>query len=59
MNDGWAVALAVAVVAGAWAVLAVPRWLGVVVILIALVARRPALLCVGAALLAGALSVAA
>ncbi len=59
MNDGWAVALAVAVVAGAWAVLAAPAWLGVVVIVIAFVARRPALLCLGAALLAGALSAAA
>ena len=59
MNDGWAVAMAVATAVGAWARLPVPRWLGAVVVVVALVARRPALLCVGAALLAAALSVAA
>src|SRR5204862_4284507 len=59
MNDAWAVAMAVATALGAWAVLPVPRWLGAVVVVAALAARRPALLCAGAALLAGALSVAA
>jgi hypothetical protein len=59
MNDGWAVAMAVATAVGAWATLPVPRWLGALVVVVALVARRPALLCVGAALLATALSVAA
>ncbi len=59
MNDAWAVALAVATAAGAWATLPVPRWLGAVVAAAALLVRRPALLCLGAALLASALSVAA
>jgi competence protein ComEC len=59
MNDGWAVAMAVVTALGAWAGLPVPRWLGAVVVVAALLARRPALLCVGAALLASALSVAA
>src|SRR4051794_1090124 len=54
MNDAWAVAMAVATALGAWAVLPVPRWLGAVVVVAALAARRPALLCAGAALLAGA-----
>ena len=59
MHDGWAVALAVATAVGAWSALPVPRWLGAVAIVAALAARRPALLCLGAALLATALSVAA
>jgi competence protein ComEC len=59
MNDGWALALAVATAVGAWSALPVPRWLGVLVVVVALMARRPLLLCVGAALLAAALSVAA
>src|SRR3954452_2449638 len=59
VHDGWAVALAAATALGGWLALPVPRWLGAVAIVAALAARRPALLCLGAALLAGALSVAA
>jgi competence protein ComEC len=59
MNDGWAVALAAATTLGAWAVVPVPRWLGLVVVAAAVLVRRPMLLCLGAALLASALSVAA
>ena len=59
MSDAWAVLLAVAVSVGAWLGLAVPVWFGALVVLVALVVRRPVLLCVGGALLAGGLSAAA
>ena len=55
MSDGWTVLLALATAGGAWASLACPRWLGLAVVAAALAARRPALLCVGAAVLASAL----
>ncbi|MGH9155754.1 MAG: ComEC/Rec2 family competence protein [Acidimicrobiales bacterium] len=55
MNDRWAVGLALAVAAGAWASWSLPRWLGVTVVAVALAARRPALLCLGAAVVASAL----
>ncbi|MEO6121406.1 MAG: ComEC/Rec2 family competence protein [Acidimicrobiales bacterium] len=55
MSDRWAAALALAVAAGAWASRSVPLWLGLVLAAGALAARRPALLCVGAAVAASAL----
>ncbi|HVL92328.1 MAG TPA: ComEC/Rec2 family competence protein [Acidimicrobiales bacterium] len=55
MSDRWAAALAAAVAAGAWASLGVPLWAGAVLVAAALAARRPALLCLGGALLASAL----
>jgi competence protein ComEC len=59
VSDTWTILLAAAVSVGAWLVLPVPVWFGALVVLVALVVRRPALLCVGGALLAGGLSVAA
>lgn len=58
MNDGWAVLLAAATAAGALTPGSVPVSLGVALGLVALAARRPALLCVGAALAASALAAA-
>ncbi|MFP5376616.1 MAG: ComEC/Rec2 family competence protein [Acidimicrobiia bacterium] len=55
MSDRWAVALAAATALGAWLSWPLPRWAGAVVAVAALAARRPALLCVGAALFASAL----
>ena len=52
MRDRWAVALALATAAGALASRPAPLWWGVTIGAAALVARRPALLCVGAALVA-------
>lgn len=55
MSDAWAVALTVSTALGAWASRGVPLWLGLLVVATALAARRPAVLCVGAVLLASAL----
>src|SRR5687767_942064 len=55
MRDRWAVALALATAAGALASRPLPLWLGVTIGAIALLARRPAVLCVGVALLASTL----
>lgn len=55
MTDRWAVALAAATAGGAWASRAVPLWLALALAAAGLAVRRPALLCVGAALLASAL----
>jgi competence protein ComEC len=57
LTDRAAVALAAATAAGAWTHAAVPRWPGALLVAIALAARRPWLLVVGAALLASALGV--
>jgi competence protein ComEC len=59
MNDLWAIALAAAATLGAWLGRDVPWWLGAGAAVIGLVIRRPALLCVGVALLASALAVGA
>jgi competence protein ComEC len=56
MNDLWTIGLAAAATLGAWAGREVPWWVGAVVGAIGLVGRRPALLCVGAALLASGLA---
>src|SRR5215510_12880876 len=56
MNDLWTIGLAVATTLGAWASRAVPWWAGAAVAATGLVIRRPALLCVGAALLASGLA---
>jgi len=55
MRDRWAVALAVAAAGGAWAARAVPLWLALALVAAGFAARRPALLCLGAAVLASAL----
>ncbi len=55
MNDLWTIGLAAATTLGAWASRAVPWWAGAAVAAFGLVVRRPALLCVGAALLASGL----
>lgn len=55
MSDRWAVALALSAVAGAVLSRAVPLWAGLLPAAVALVARRPALLCAGAAVMASAL----
>lgn len=55
MSDGWAVALAASAALGALLSRAVPLWVGVVVAMVALAGRRPALLCVGVAVLSSAL----
>lgn len=55
MSDRWAVTLAAATALGAWAAWAVPWWAGAALVVVALAARRPALLCVGAAVVASAL----
>ena len=52
MSDRWAVVLAVSTALGAWAARPLPLWVGLCLPLAALAARRPALVCVGAALLA-------
>ena len=56
MEDRWAVALALATAAGALVAHPVPLALAVLPVVVALVARWPALLCVGAAVLASALA---
>ena len=56
MSDRWAVALAGCTALGAVAARALPVWLAAVVVAVALGSRRPALLCLGAALLASALA---
>jgi competence protein ComEC len=55
VRDWWAVALALATAVGALASRPVPLWAGAGVALVALAAKRPLLLCVGAALLASCL----
>lgn len=55
MSDRCAVVLALSAAAGAAAARGVPPWLGAVAAVAALGLRRPALLCVGAALLASGL----
>ncbi len=55
MSDRWAMALAVCAAAGAFLARGVPLWLGIVAVALALSLRRPALLCLGAAVLASAL----
>jgi competence protein ComEC len=55
MNDLWTIGLAVATTLGAWASRALPWSAGAAVAATGLVIRRPALLCVGAALLASGL----
>jgi competence protein ComEC len=59
VSDAAAVALAMAVVAGAWWAAPVPRWLAVLVVVMAFAARRAWLLVGGAGLLASSLAVAA
>ena len=56
MNDRWAVVLAGATAAGALAGRPVPVLAGLLLVLLALAARRPALLCIAAALLASGLA---
>jgi competence protein ComEC len=51
----WAVALVVCAAAGAAAARGLPLWLGAGVVVLALAMRRPAMLCVGVAVLASAL----
>lgn len=55
MSDRWVVALAASTALGALVARAAPLWACVVLVLGALAARRPALVCVGAAVLASAL----
>ncbi|MGI8683957.1 MAG: ComEC/Rec2 family competence protein [Acidimicrobiales bacterium] len=55
MSERWAVALAAATALGALASRAVPLWLGAALVILALAVRVPAMLCVGAAVLASAL----
>lgn len=57
LSDGWAVGLAAAAAAGAWHRVPAPPLLAVVVVGLGLVVRRPWVLLVGVAALAGALSV--
>ena len=57
MNDLWAIGLAAATTLGAWLGRDVPWWLGASAAAIGLIIRRPALLCVGVAVLASALAV--
>lgn len=52
MSDRWAVALAVSTALGAWVAWRLPPWWGLCLAAAAVAARRPALLCVGAAVLA-------
>jgi competence protein ComEC len=59
VSDVWAVLLAAAISLGAWLTLPAPVWLGALVVLVALLGRRPLVLCVGGVLLAGGLSAAA
>ena len=59
MSDAGAVALAAAVWLAAAVTLPVPPWVGGTIVVLALVARRPALMVAGAALLAGGLGTAA
>lgn len=56
MSDRWAVALAACTALGAAWPNGLPLWMGLAVAGIALAAKRPMLLCLGAALLASALS---
>jgi competence protein ComEC len=58
VTDRWAVALAAATALGAWLARPLPRGAGVALVVVALAARRPAWLCVGAAVLASALGAA-
>src|SRR5688500_17750750 len=51
MSDRWAVALALAAAAGAWASRPFPLAPVIALIAVAFVVKRPVLLCVGAALL--------
>ena len=55
MSDRWAATLAIATAGGAWLSWGVPWWAGAALVAVALAARRPAVLCIGAALLASAL----
>ncbi len=55
MSDRWAIALAGSTWLGAWLAEPVPWWLGALVVAAGLASRRPAALCVGAALLASGL----
>jgi competence protein ComEC len=59
VSDLWTIVFAIAVSVGAWLVLPVPVWLGGLAVVVALLTRRPVLLCVGGAVLASALSLAA
>ncbi|MDQ1373237.1 MAG: competence protein ComEC, partial [Actinomycetota bacterium] len=52
MGDGWSVALALATAAGALVARPVPLWAGLTLAVIALAARRPAVLCAAALLVA-------
>jgi competence protein ComEC len=56
MSDRWAVALALAVAAGAWSARAAPLPVAVAFVALGFAARRPALLCLGAALASSALA---
>ncbi|HUP70287.1 MAG TPA: ComEC/Rec2 family competence protein [Acidimicrobiales bacterium] len=56
MSERWAVVLALSAALGAATPHALPVWLGAVIGVAALVRRHPALLCIGAALLASSLS---
>jgi competence protein ComEC len=58
VTDREAVTLAAATAAGAWLAWPLPRWLGAAMVVLALAARRPALLCLGAAVLASGLAAA-
>ncbi len=55
MSDRWALALAACAAGGAVMARGVPLWLGLGAVAMALALRRPALLCLGAAVLASAL----
>ena len=55
MSDRWAAALAASAALGAWLARPVPRWTGLVLVIVALATRRPVVLCLGAAVLASAL----
>lgn len=55
MSDAWAVALAVAAAIGALGAWRMPLWPAVALAALGLAVRRPAILCLGAALLASAL----
>ena len=56
MSDRWAVALAACTALGAWAARPVPVWVGAALVVVALSRRRPALVCVGAAVLSSGLA---
>src|SRR5688500_10836001 len=56
MTDRWAVAVAVAAVVGAWRGAGVPLLVAALVLLGAVVARQPVVVCLGVAVLAGALA---